>query len=133
MRLPIAILITLAAASCLGGRSGLSDQEIAILDLAKEKTKGARYPILGQLPGEAEVVGSGVDADPAALRRDVEALQGLVPGDDGSGQAPETRATVVELQAMVEQLQRGRLGRPSSDVLEKAAAIDFPKPPPLGE
>ena len=38
MRLPIAILITLATTSSLGGRSGRSDQEIAILDLAKEKT-----------------------------------------------------------------------------------------------
>ncbi|NRA31273.1 MAG: hypothetical protein HRU11_13540 [Parvularculaceae bacterium] len=120
--------ILFAAAACASGNANVSESEAELLVLAQQKTKGARFPVLGSLPGDAPGPQDfAPEMGPELRSRAIE----LVSLAETAGRVDDpvtTQATVAELLMLVDDLQNS----PSvaAPILE-AEALDFPTPPPL--
>lgn len=127
-RLVFTFAIAAILSSCASQETP-SEAELRISAIADESSRRAPFPVLGPLPSAEEVVGEGIPVETAMeLRSAASELANLRDTTAIPRSSLSTEATVMELRAMVAELQSGQTpSRPAVDV----SALDFPTPPPL--
>lgn len=123
------VIVGLMFLSACATQRQVSAEEAIINDIAREKAKTSRFPILVPLPSAGEVVGEGIPAETATdLKGAASELGGFKQIAAAAPDDLETEATVAELRAMIASLRAGRTAAPLRVDVE---ALGFPTPPPL--
>jgi len=122
------LVMILALTACASSQEGISQSELELVALADEKAKGARYPVLGALPGGAPGPEDFPPEIGPELRQRASELVSLSASTSDVGDPLTTEATVAELLLLVDDLQQGRT---ATAPIVDLQALDFPTPPPL--
>jgi hypothetical protein len=128
MRLPaLVLLIALGSASCQT-QPTRSAGEMRIEEVARERRKGERFPVLTRLPSEAAVIGEVIpEGTGPALIQAAESVTEARELAEASLQPDDEEAVAAELRALVQRVQRPWREEPSATRED----LGFPVPPPL--
>jgi hypothetical protein len=121
------LIIPFALAAC-ASQAPLSEGEQRINELAKERSRGERFPVLRPLPSRREALGQGEKGNTrqelAIAAVPLKALTASM--GEGPGEEP-LEDVAAELRSLVAELRRGKAADPVVDI----EALAFPTPPPL--